>query len=102
MDAHLLSAQLLALINIKVCGTLLWLPIQQLVSLNTPGRPIIAWRTISRLLDLGLVEADETNQRAVLTTAGEKAVQPHRAALAATDLRHRQAVARADLAQLGA
>lgn len=99
MDTHLLSAQLIALINIKVCGTLLWLPIQQFVSLNTPGKPVIAWRTVSRLMDLGLVVTDEANQRAVLTTAGEEVVQPHRAALAATDLRHRQAVARADLVQ---
>ncbi|MBC7518345.1 MAG: hypothetical protein H7248_05590 [Microbacteriaceae bacterium] len=99
MDTHLLSAQLMALINIKVCGTLLWLPIQRMASLNTPGKPKIAWRTVSRLMDLGLVVSDDENKRAVLTTAGEKAVRPHRAALAATDLRHRQALARADLVQ---
>ena len=97
MVVHLLSSQLIALINIKVCGTFLWSPIDHLVSLDTPGTPLIAWRSIRPLLSLGLLAPDEHNRCAVLTMAGEKIVEPHQAAMAATTRNHLQARARAKL-----
>lgn len=97
MPTHLLSAHLIALIDIKVCGTRLWLPAEQLVSLDTPGTPVVPWRSVSKLLTLGLLVWDEAHDRGVLTIAGEKVVEPHRAALAATVLRHQQARALSEL-----
>lgn len=97
MAVHLASAELIALINIKVCGTFSWRPTEQLVSLDTPGTPLIAWRSIHKLLSSGLLISDDQNRSAVLTLAGEKIVEPHQAALAAATLRHQQARARAKL-----